>query len=283
MNKMFVGGGKSTLLKILEFVRLYRRGLSLVKTIYFNFKVLPINYAIKLPFALGKNIEIQGIGNLKVVFKENIEPQRFMIKLGICNTKMIPLKGTWSLLRFEKGAVLVIGKDVLIAPGFSLNIYNNAVLTVGSDVLINFRNKIYCKNSITLNDHIRIGWENQIYDSTFHFIYNKKNNSIGNCYGRIEIGSYCWITNRCTLSGNVLLSPYSIIAANSLANKDYSQYTTEGNMFAGSPIELKTTGVYRIFNAEKQYELFCYFKNHVNNKTITMDEKFNIYDYLTTK
>ena len=267
---------------IIEFIGLRRRGLSIINTIYLNFKVLPFKYAIKLPFAVGKNIEFIGLQNIKVRFYKDIKPQKFMFKLGICNTYMIPLKGTWSLLRFEKGSVLVIGKDVLIAPGFSINIYKNAVLTIGSDILINFRNKIYCKNSISINDHIRIGWENQIYDSTFHFIYNNKNRSIGNCYGKIEIGSFSWITNRCTLSGNVFLPPYSIIASNSLANKDYSQYTSEGNLFAGSPIELKTTGVYRIFNGKKQSELFNYFKNNMNDK-IVMDEKFNIYDYITTK
>lgn len=60
--------------------KLFRQLLSLPKTVYFNFKVLELKYAIKLPFYIDKDIRF---GKLyKDIVKLNFEPKRFSIKFG---------------------------------------------------------------------------------------------------------------------------------------------------------------------------------------------------------
>lgn len=65
----------------------------------------------------------------------------------------------------------------------------------------------------------------------------------------MEIGQHVWIANGCTISTGAIIPPYSIIAASSLVNKDFSNISTKGNFFAGIPANLKRTGTFRVYGS----------------------------------
>ena len=237
--------------------------ISIWNTIYFNFKVLPFRSAIKLPFILGRYVQFEKIENLDVQFTKRIHFA--MVYIGLKYWPVSATKGNYSFLHAEKGAVLRVGDNVVLAPGFAMNIYNNASLELGSNIFINHNTKVCAKNVVHVCDGAHIGWNCQIYDNSFHFTYNKDSNKIKNMIGRVYIGEKTWIANGCTISGNVYIPRESIVAALSLVNKDFSEISSTGNFFAGCPASLKKTGLYRIFSHRVQLEIMDYFASHPEN------------------
>lgn len=118
-----------------------------------------------------------------------------------------------------------------------------------------------------------MGWNCQIYDSNFHFIYDEKYPyTIKSPYKDVVLGNNVWIANSCTVAKGTVLPPFSTLSSNSLANKDYSSYsTTKGNVFAGIPAVFIRSGVFRILNKKMEKKLFGYFKDP-NNKIYTIEE-----------
>ena len=172
----------------------------------------------------------------------------------------MPNGGMYTLLRFERNSHLVFGNDIRIKRGCTLCIYNNATMQIGSDFMMNSLSRLYCKKKLVIGNHCRIGWESQVYDSNFHYMYNDKKKSIGSFSGYVEICDNVWITNRCTITKNVTIPPFSIISSGSLVSKDLSHVASKGNLFVGRPAELKATGVFRIVNEKTQSALHKEFK-----------------------
>lgn len=157
----------------------------------------------------------------------------------------------------------------------SANISNGAIvvvnkgarLSVGHDFHVGPRTKIMCSHGITIGKRARISWESQIFDTDFHFIV--RDNAVSNNKKKISIGDFCWIGNRVSIMKGSILPNYSVIASNSVVNKDYSQYGEE-NLFAGLPAMKKISGVKLLYVAPIiEKEIDKYFVK-------TQDEPFHL-------
>ena len=259
----------------------YINEANLIKTLYINFKLFPFRTAIKFPILIGRHVELLGLKRGCIQILPDTCVKRNMIVIGVSKWPISSTRGLWTLLRFEPNGVWIVGSDIVINCGCTLAVYRDAICKFGNDILINQRTKIFCKNRLTIGSNSRIGWECQLYDTGFHFIYNKNKNRINTALGNIVIGKHCWITNRCTISGIVYFPDYSILASGSLLNKDYRDITSEGNLFVGNPAILKATGVYRIFNEKYQKELMTFFRKE-KKAFIEPDDSFNIKDLMTS-
>lgn len=240
--------------------RIYRKirfllSINWLKTIYLNFLEFPLNIAIKLPIYVFYKVELIGLKRGCIKFADNITIKPGIVHLGTKQWPIMPNGGQYTLLRFERNSSLILGSDLKFKTGCTLCIYKNATLKIGNDFWINSSSRIYCKKKIVIGNHCRIGWETQLYDTDFHFIYNEKKKSIGALAGCIELGDNVWITNRCTIAKNVTIPSFSIVASGSIVNKDLSHITSKGNLFVGRPAELKATGVFRIVNEKAQSSL----------------------------
>ena len=193
--------------------------INIVKTVYLNFKVFPVNIAKKLPIYAGKRVDINEIHKGSIEFQEGVEIKKGMVSLGICQHPMISNKWLATLLRITRQGKLIIGGNIKIYSGCSIIVTYQGKLSIGSDFLMNQKGRIYCANSVTIGDHCRIGWETQIYDSNFHFMYDSIKHRIGNALGQVCLGNNVWIGNRCTISKGSLLPNYTIVGSNSLVSK----------------------------------------------------------------
>lgn len=256
------------LYKILR--RFWGREVSLWNTIFFNFRVLPLHDAIKLPFILGKYIQFENIDKLDVKFEKGVHFA--MVSLGLKHWPISATKYNYSLIKCSNNSCLVLGDNIIINPGFSLVIYGNAALKLGSDIYINQKASIYVKSFVQICNGSHIGWNCQIYDNSFHLIYSDSDKTIKSPFGRIIIGEKSWIANGCTISGNVYIPSQSIVAALSLVNKDFSYVKTTGNLFAGCPATIKKSGYYRVFPHKIQREMFKKFKNNPLQREMFIDE-----------
>lgn len=108
--------------------------ISLPKTVYFNFKVLPFNKAIKLPFFIQNDVEL---GNLyKGCIFVNDEIKTFMVKIGIrWKHDGVPELGK-TRINFTKNSKIIFRKNVEIACGTIIKIGKNATVIFGEDFFL---------------------------------------------------------------------------------------------------------------------------------------------------
>lgn len=252
--------------KIKRLIRLFNT-INVLKTIYLNYKVFPRKIARKLPVYVGKNVDIHEIHKGSIEIQNGIIIRSGMISIGICHYPMISNKGLYTLIRISPHGKLVLGDNTFIYSGCSIIVTYNGLASIGSDFVMNQNSRIYCANSVTIGEHCRIGWETQIYDSNFHFLYDSLHHCIGNALGKVFLGNNVWIGCRCTISKGSLIPKYAIISSNSFVAKELKN-EVGGGIWAGIPVSLKKEGFFRILDNGMQRELFSHFGGQgANDKT----------------
>ena len=223
---------------------------NIAKTIRFNFKMLPFKQAAKLPIlfygktdfrSLKGKVEIKGpvsTGMIRVGIKEEY------VDTSVGNT-IWTINGTMVFngpLKMWRGSYIVVAK--------------NAVLNIGSkQTKLGSHLKIMCFNSITIGNCVRIAWECQIYDTSFHYLeLLNRGNEIQPLSSPVVIGDRVWLGNRSTVSKGAVIPNDTIVASNSLVNKDFSQIEPY-SMLAGCPASVKGSGLRRIFDRKQEKEL----------------------------
>lgn len=227
--------------------------------LYFNFKMLPFKQAIKLPFDFYGRIKFKSLtGN--IIINTNIN--RGCFQFGLAESEIFPQS---PIIFSLKGNLILTGTPICIGSGSVIEINKNATVEFGSDVLIASRNKIISRKMIKFGSHIRMSWEGQVFDSNFHYMRNIKTNAIPPINKEIIIGNNIWIANRVTINKGTKLPDYTIIASNSLCNKDYQKNDKQYITLAGSPAQIVTEGYERIFESLEP-ELTKTLSENENNK-----------------
>ena len=253
---------KNELFSRIEF-RLSRPHLRWLKTLYINFRCLPLCQAIKLPIYIYGRIKFRSLGSIKIEV-ENIT--RGMIKLGnfdnksagptrICNNGEIVFEGPAYIW---EGTLLEIGKD--------------ATLIIGSHSLIGENVHIMLRKFCRIGDYARIAFESQIMDSDFHYLFNTNTHTIKNCTKPIIIGKYNWIGNRTSIKKGTITSDYTIVAGpNAMLNKDYTSCSAYC-ILAGSPAKEIANGYRRIFNVNSQEMITSFYDNTDTDIPFSMED-----------
>lgn len=208
-------------------------------TIYFNLKMLPLRQAIKFPFIFNYGVTFQHLSG-KIEFTT---PAKFgMIKIGGRGSDMFPIQNT---ILDIKGR-WILGCNIQIGNGSSINVEKNAVLKFGDRCRIGAETKVFCANYISLGNEVGISWESQVFDTNFHYMLDLETNKIISPIGKINIGDNCWLGNRVNIMKGAVIPNNIIVASNSLVNKDLSD-TPANSILAGSPVKLVKQNVRRLF------------------------------------
>ena len=230
-----------------------------LKSIWINFKVLPFRQAIMLPIILYSDTEFRHLSG-SIIYKGVARP--FSIKIGndTCYVVTSRPKTVWDIR-----GTLVLNGPISFIQGTYIFVAEGALLSIGSKgTMIGSDSKIMCFDKILIGDSVRITWECQIYDTSFHYMEDE-NGDIKQLTKPVVIHDNCWIGNRCTISKGCILPEHSILGNGSLANKDYSE-NGEGCLYVGYPAVLKKKGVKRIYDVQREAELdakFGYHRNHL--------------------
>lgn len=224
--------------KIRETIRLH---INIPKTLYFNFKVFGLRQAIRFPVFLYDKVQLEGL-------------HKGCVEL-LTNNRMGGVKfgGGWytepygysqrhkSFLRIE--GKLVLGNDITINQGAVFSISRNAVVRIGDRVRFSERALLHSKESITIEDDCLIGWNTQIVDSDFHYIVNDGILKYRNA--PVYLGRNVWLANGVSIMKGTCLPAYSVVASNSLVNKDFSR-SGERCLFGGIPAKCLKQNVERL-------------------------------------
>lgn len=242
-----------------------KKYLNVLKTLYINFRYLPVLKAMKFPIYVYSGVRVR-MNSGKIVFKSEIKSG--MLKVGLPNYGAA-CKRVNTIFN-NQGVIVVCGANIRIANGVELNIQSTGVLQLGSNVLIGECTRVVCANNIEMCSNVRVAHESQIIDTNFHYILNVDKNEIPNCSGSIFIASNNWIGNRSNINKGTKTAPYQIFSAGSLLNKDYESYG-EGCIFVGTPARLLGKGYFRVYDVNIDSDLRKYYKDHsdvytINNK-----------------
>lgn len=226
----------------------YNLHFNVIKTIYFNFKVFDIKQAIKFPIFLYGNIQIEGLHKGCIVLDK---VQCGTVKIGGgWHTEMFGYSNRLvSYVRIE--GKLLLGNHIIIQQGALLSISKNAVVRIGNFVRLNERVTLHSKIGITIEDECRVGWNTQIIDTSFHYMVN--NGIIKYRDAPIFIGHNVWLANNVNIMKGAVLPAYTVVASNSLINKDFSKI---GNncLLGGIPAKLLANNVERLLLVDEEID-----------------------------
>lgn len=221
-------------------------------SIWFNFRYLPFNYAIRLPFRFYPHAYAYVDSNSRIELSQIfLTSKSKLIYIGL-DLKDFSYQCEKTYLCI-KGHVIFSGKTTILR-GASIDV--RGTLKFGDDVLISSLTRIRAFNYISIGDHVRIAHENQLYDSNFHYVVDVDNPEYKPMSKPIIIGDYVWIGNRSTIGPGAVIPTYTIVASNSLVNKDMSNINPY-TLIGGVPCKVLKEGVVRVWNysLELQYQI----------------------------
>ncbi len=201
--------------------------------LYFNYKMLPLFQAIKLPFDFYHKVRFVDLTGMIILNSNNI--RRGMLHWGLIEDVIFPYE---ECVISIKGKLIINADSLGFGTGTTLEICNDSTLELNDDIVIAPRTKILTSNLIKIGDHARIGWECQILDSDFHFLRNILTGEVKRNSEPIFIGNNCWIGNHTTINKGTNLPANCIVASNSLCNKDYRLIVSEYSILGGIPAKL---------------------------------------------
>lgn len=234
------------------------RKCNVIKTIYINFKMLPLKKAVHIPiFVYGKTIFRSLSGSLEI----KGEIYAGMIKIG---KNDYYVKTAIPLTNWIVNGKLIFNGPFKFLNGGYLCLSRRGCLEFGENGFIGTDYKIICFESIKIGNQLEATWNVSMYDTSFHYIH-LKGSGINKLTKPIEIGNQVWIGNNSTLVKGCRIPDMSIIANMSFVNKDFTNYCN-GLLIAGIPAVVKKVGAKRIFNYEferKLDEKYKYDRTHL--------------------
>lgn len=198
-------------MKLIEFL------LSLPKTIYFNFKYLPFNQAIKLPILIRYDV-ILNLMRGKIYIKDHIKFA--LISVGFTNSPLVMYNG--KTIWHNEGTIIFEGK-ANIGMGCRIITQNeHSEIVFGQNFKVTGDTKIWCRNLIKFGKNNLISYNNNFMDTDGHHIFYKNSDNKINEDTYVILGDNIWTCCNCTILKSTTIGNNIIIASNTTIKGDYS-------------------------------------------------------------
>lgn len=241
--------------------------INLIKTILFNFKVFPLKTAIHFPIVFYGRCQVVTGGKVEL----NVKPCFALLTIGRNQSLTFGERGSHTDVTYFRisGTLIINGYNNTFANGCKIYIKKSGCLCLQGNILIQNHSKVHCANSITIGEYSRISWESQIFDTNMHYLINP-DGRISNNKGTVVIGNYCWIGNRCTIQKGTMLPDFSVVASNSLVNKDFT--SQPHGVIAGTPARLISKGSKRLFDKKAERKLDSLFQQNPAMESVVLSD-----------
>ena len=227
-----------------RFVRFFR--ISIHKTLYVNFRCLPIRQACKIPILIGRGTQLRSL-NGKMVIKYST--LRFgMVQFGVnqifnsCNSYKTIL---------ENDGVIIFNGIATFQSGIVLKTFKTGKIEFGTKFSLGRFSQIISKSNVLFGNYCRCSWNVYISDTDFHYIKNIETGEVKNNTKKISIGNNCWIANNVSISKGSIIANNNIIASNPYINKVFCESNT---LLAGAPASIKRRNYIQVFDALEEFE-----------------------------
>ncbi len=218
-------------------------------SIYFNFKYLPFQQAKRCPIVFYKHAYGKVINNGKIILSDDVIKQRKKILIGF-PAEDFEYQCEKTVLNIEYGTIYFNG-GFCARRGVIMDIKGEAVFE--DDVLFGPRCRIRIHNNGFFGQSIRVAHETQVFDTNFHFMEKSDAPGYYPISKPVFIGNFSWIGNRSTIGPGSKLPDYTIVASNSLVNKDFSSLN-HYSIIGGMPAKFIREGWTRVWDTKREFE-----------------------------
>lgn len=195
----------------------WKKLISMPKSLYFNFKVLPFKVAMKIPIYISYDVKLDKIRKGVIEFEGPVS--RGLVQIGFHSIKgtITPRNG---YIRFGAGdeAKILFCGSVRMAKGTYLCV-DRGKLSFGDNFTSNDNLYISCNKKISFGNDVLIGWGVGIRDSDNHTI--SVNGISKKSVGEVHIGNHVWIASYADILKNTFVGNDSVIAYRALTSKNY--------------------------------------------------------------
>lgn len=204
--------------------------LSIPKTLYFNFSVLPISKAFKLPVFVSHRVKLRGINSKTIKINGNL---RFAsIRIGFGASRFSVESSRNGLVCVENG-LIELGERAGLSEGIILDA-KNARISLGKHFRCNYATMIVAENDdIIFGDECVLGWRVKIRNFDGHSIIEnglrKKNSE------KIVVGNHVWICSCSDILKGVRIENDSVVGYRSLVTRKFSNSNI---LIGGSPAKV---------------------------------------------
>ena len=214
--------------------------LNAVKTIYFNFKMFPLNEALKIPVFIGyhtKFVTLKG----KIHIEAPLKPG--MIRFGFGDVGIVDRKYTRTLI--EINGTIIFKNTANFGYGSKVSVGKRGILKVGNKFDISAKSTIICFESITIEDDVLFSWDILVMDTDFHKTLNTQTNEINDSVTKpIFLGANTWVGTGAIILKGTVVPANTIIGAASILNKIYD--IRENCLVAGNPASIKKENIKKV-------------------------------------
>jgi acetyltransferase-like isoleucine patch superfamily enzyme len=210
--------------------------LSLPKTIYFNFKSLPIHQAVFLPILVGYKVKISEVHKGIIEFDSSFPKFRpGLIRFGYGGPKGI-VSNRYSEICLQNGKLMFAGR-AFFGEGTSIRI--NGRLHIGKNFSASKNTFISCSaDGSSIGDNVMCGWNVHLRDSDGHTVYFEGKPKVSK--KAFDIGNHVWICAEAHILKGVCIGQESIVAYRSTVTSSFSEM---GVLIGGTPAKLIQKGV----------------------------------------
>ncbi len=189
--------------------------LSIPKTIYFNFRVLPFAKAVKLPFFIAHDIKL---GTLKGDISLESAPRTFMVRIGSGGSDgVIAGKG---YLSCSKGAAIVFEGKAHFSPGISIRV-DRGCARFGERFSANKNCFISCTEGVTFGADTMMGFRVSVRDSDGHQIISNGTARLG--LEPVTVGDHVWLCSHTHVLKGCQIPNDCILGYGSIATGTFTQ------------------------------------------------------------
>lgn len=199
---------------------------SIPKTLYFNFRYLPFDQALKLPFAVSCNTYLLLTkGRVRI----DAPLRRGMIQIGFGEVYTFDQHRSRTMWCVD-GEVIFGGAAHI---GHGSRIHVGGSLTLGENFVMTAESQIICNHQIKFGRGVLVSWECSFMDNDFHKI--RYDGEVVNSARPIVIGDRVWFGMRCTiLKGSEIGDGVVIAATTTVAGRHLQSNTIIG----GAPVKI---------------------------------------------
>ena len=209
--------------------------LSLPKSIYLNFRMLPFREAVRLPILVRYNTILSNCSGKLLLFGGI----RFgYVRLGFGHVGCFDKRYERTI--WDVGGVLEIRGNAYIGTGSRIVVGGNGYLVLGNSFVNTAKITIICFRRIEFGDNVLTSWDNLIMDTDFHRITELEKNTDSEIEKDVIVGNHVWIGCRATLLKGTHILDNSVVAAGTVVSKKIKEASV---LLAGNPSEIKRRGI----------------------------------------
>lgn len=208
--------------------------LSLIKSIWFNFRFLPLPVAIKLPFWIRIGTKCKIYGNIQI---NECASKRFSIQIGGNGSPHVsPNKLTYFYV--GKNARIIFYGRASIGVGSSVRVDKDGVLIIGDNFSTNRNCNISCSYRMEFEDDVLFGWNINVRDTEGHQVYI--NGKSSERHKEVVIHEHVWVGSFSDILKGVEIGKGSIIAWRSCV---LTRFPEENLLIGGYPAKVLRNSV----------------------------------------